>query len=65
MKSGLTIDKVSLFSVRPPELCLLRTWKIISEFSDLKKIKTTVLREYLAVAVKLSSWVDGVSHLVR
>ena len=66
--SSISVDRISLFSLRPPELrCLIRRpGQYFRWFNVNKKIMTgTKITELLEDDVTMSSWVDGLQHLIR
>ena len=66
--STLTVDKVTQFSVRPPELMFIfdqlgnyfRWFKIVP-----KIVKEGQMREIIHDNIRLTSWVDGLQRLVK
>ena len=66
--SKLTIDKVTQFSIRPPELCFLfdqignyyRWFKMCPPI-----LKETDVRELVTADIRSSFWIDGMLRVVK
>ena len=65
VKSNLTIDKVSLFAVRPPELLFVNDLEFYFRHFSFTKIKESMLHESISPSLGESCWIDGVGNFVR
>ena len=63
--SRLSIDKVSLFAVRPPELLFIRDIEFYFRHFSFEKISFRSAIDCVKSSLHESCWVDGVGHLIR
>ena len=65
MQSGLSIDKVSLFAVRPPELLFVNDLEFYFRHFSFTKMKDSSIGDCLNQSLEQSCWVDGVGNIVK
>ena len=65
INSGLTIDKVSLFALRPPELLFVNDLEIYFRNFSFEKIRFPELQNLLSENLETSSWIDATGNLIR
>ena len=70
LQSDFTIDRVTMFSLRPPELLFVRTLKqyfswFVREVIPFREKKGNVFIKYLRQDVLSSHWIDAASDLIK
>ena len=65
VKSGLSLDKVSQFALRPPELLFVNDIETYFRYFSFQKIKLKDISNYLSTRLFASCWVDAVGNLVK